>query len=329
MVRMRYCADGCDKGADVDAIQREAERHFRDVAFKWLSQVTEDGHRPIHRDEISRFQGERPEALHRLLNYQGIWVPKGFRAAVSVNTTFKDNRRDRAYTDHFLDDDTVAYSFADGQGSDRQNESLRQAELLNMPIIYFRGVRRPGLYDVYFPVYVKIDEPQRKAILDLSGARHPLAGADIGVVPLPVREKEYRPQVTCRRVHQRDFRADVVDAYSSRCAMCTLRYARLLDAAHIVADRQEGIAHVSNGLSLCKLHHAAYDADIIGVTPDHEVRVRGDILNASSGPMLTHGIQAYHGEQLRKLPERKVDKPNPEFLAQKFEGFLQNEKALR
>lgn len=325
---MRYCADECDKGVDVDAIQLEAERHFRELAFNWLSQVTEDGHRPIHRDEISRFQDDRPEAPHRLLNYQGIWVPKGFRAAVSVNTTFKDVRRDRQYTDDFLDDDTVAYSFAEGKGSSRQNESLRQAELLSMPIIYFRGRRRPGLYDVYFPVHVKIDEPQRKAILDLSGARHPLAGADIGMLPLPIHQKAYRPQVTYRRVHQRDFRADVVDAYSSRCAMCTLKYARLLDAAHIVADRQDGIAHVSNGLSLCKLHHAAYDADIIGVTPDHEVRVRADVLSASSGPMLTHGIQAYHGDQLRKLPERKVDQPKPEFLEQKFEVFLQNEKAL-
>jgi predicted restriction endonuclease len=40
----------------------------------------------------------------------------------------------------------------------------------------------------------------------------------------------------------------------------------------------EGKSTIENGLSLCKLHHSAYDAFIIGVTPDYIIQVRADIL---------------------------------------------------
>ena len=43
-----------------------------------------------------------------------------------------------------------------------------------------------------------------------------------------------------------------------RCALCRLRHQELLDAAHITPDSEaEGEPLVSNGVVLCKLHHAA------------------------------------------------------------------------
>ena len=54
-----------------------------------------------------------------------------------------------------------------------------------------------------------------------------------------------------------------------------LRHQELLEAAHIVADRDpEGEPKVRNGLALCKLHHAAFDCHIIGVNPDYRVEDR-------------------------------------------------------
>jgi predicted restriction endonuclease len=46
----------------------------------------------------------------------------------------------------------------------------------------------------------------------------------------------------------------------------------LLDAAHIVIDANEQLGQpiVSNGLPLTKLHHAAFDAHLIGSTPISE-----------------------------------------------------------
>jgi hypothetical protein len=68
-----------------------------------------------------------------------------------------------------------------------------------------------------------------------------------------------------RRLHRPVFRATVLRAYGMRCAVCALRHAQLLDAAHIVPDRKEhGIAAARNGLALCKIHNAAYDSFVLG-----------------------------------------------------------------
>lgn len=39
------------------------------------------------------------------------------------------------------------------------------------------------------------------------------------------------------RVHQRAFREAVVKAYRERCAFCNLHHQELLDASHIIPDR--------------------------------------------------------------------------------------------
>jgi putative restriction endonuclease len=49
---------------------------------------------------------------------------------------------------------------------------------------------------------------------------------------------------------------------------------------------------VSNGLALCKLHHAAFDGHILVLRPDLIVEIREDILREKGGPMLGHGLRA-------------------------------------
>src|SRR5207245_3383616 len=81
----------------------------------------------------------------------------------------------------------------------------------------------------------------------------------------------------------RDWSSDVCssDLYRDRCAICRLRELRLLDAAHIAGDATiMGVAAVSNGLSLCTIHHRAFDQDLVGVTPDYTVRVAARLLRS-------------------------------------------------
>jgi putative restriction endonuclease len=69
--------------------------------------------------------------------------------------------------------------------------------------------------------------------------------------------------------------------------MCRLRHTPLLDAAHILPDRDErGNPEIPNGLSLCKIHHSAYDVGILGVDPDCRIHLRSDVLEEHDGPML-------------------------------------------
>ena len=82
-------------------------------------------------------------------------------------------------------------------------------------------------------------------------------------------ERRYVVREVKQRIHQAQFRGAVLPAYRDRCAICRLKEMRLLDAAHIVADAEEaGEPVISNGLSLCSIHHRAFDEDLVGVSPD-------------------------------------------------------------
>jgi len=134
--------------------------------------------------------------------------------------------------------------------------------------------------------------------------------------------KEYATREVKRRMHQDRFRFLVMHAYRDRCTMCQLRHIPLLDAAHIIPDSDErGLPVISNGLSLCKIHHAAYDVRILGVDPDYRIHVREDVLEEVDGPMLEHGLQGFDGKRLESLPHRDADKPDRGLLAVQFDRF--------
>jgi putative restriction endonuclease len=116
-------------------------------------------------------------------------------------------------------------------------------------------------------------------------------------------------------VHQPVFRASVMRAYGTRCAVCALRHHQLLDAAHIVADREEaGVGAVRNGLALCKIRHAAYDCPVLGIRPDLVVEIRADLLDEVDGPMSEHGLKGRHGQRLLALPAARAERPDRELL---------------
>jgi putative restriction endonuclease len=122
-------------------------------------------------------------------------------------------------------------------------------------------------------------------------------------------------------MHQSRFRGLVLPAYSDRCAVCRLKEVRLLDAAHIVGDLEErGDAVVPNGLSLCSIHHRAFDEDLVGVSPDYEVRVSGRLLEDDDGPMLEL-LKGFHLTSLHVPPHAKL-RPDRERLAERYDRFL-------
>ena len=120
------------------------------------------------------------------------------------------------------------------------------------------------------------------------------------------------------RLHQRSFRERVLAAYQVQCAFCRLRHEELLDAAHIIPDVEPaGEPLVRNGLSLCTLHHAAFDRYFIGIRPDFTLEVREDLRREKDGPTLVHAIQALHGSRII-LPRRVDYRPVVELLEQRY-----------
>ena len=108
----------------------------------------------------------------------------------------------------------------------------------------------------------------------------------------------------------RSFREAVIAAYNGRCAISRLEEPLLLDAAHIMADKDERFGHpvIPNGLPMSKIHHAAFDAHLIGIDPDYRLHVSERLLVQKDGPML-EALKRLKGETIR-LPSRRRDYPD-------------------
>lgn len=134
-------------------------------------------------------------------------------------------------------------------------------------------------------------------------------------------QRRYAETIVRTRLHQPIFRAQVLHAYAGSCTVCDLKHSELLDAAHIAPDADAaGVAHVSNGLAMCKIHHAAYDRSLMGITPNYEVRIDQELLDEVDGPMLRHGLQDMHGRRIR-LPSSRAARPDRDRLASRYELF--------
>lgn len=188
-----------------------------------------------------------------------------------------------------------------------------------MPLAYFVGTR-PGRYRPLYPCYVVADDPARREVLVTSGRMiGPVDEQEPALIDDPI-ERRYAVREMRVRVHQARFRGRVIPAYRSQCAICRLKAVRLLDAAHIVADAdQAGEPDVSNGLSLCSIHHRAFDQHLIGISPEYTVHVSRQLLEDDDGPML-EVLKGFHRRSI-DVPTRAAWRPDPERLAARYEVF--------
>jgi putative restriction endonuclease len=81
-----------------------------------------------------------------------------------------------------------------------------------------------------------------------------------------------------------------------------------------------GLNFVSNGLTLCKIHHAAYDENILGISGDYVVHINEEVLREVDGPMLRYGLQAMDGRNLF-TPPNPSERPDRERLDHRFQRF--------
>jgi len=242
----------------------------------------------------------------------GIWNPNALEATLSIVTS-----PDGPYADRELAGGLLKYHYQSGPTGGK-NTKLRRAMELGLPVIRFQKIATKTYVPIY-PVFVIADDPD---------AREFTLAVDQMISAVPTAEhaseieRRYVERIVRQRVHQRTFRAQVMLAYASSCAVCVLKKAPLLDAAHIIGDGERlGDAVVANGLSLCKIHHAAYDQNILGITPECRVVLNAALLEESDGPMLLHGLQEMHMRALH-LPQSRRDRPDPGRLSTRYEQFL-------
>jgi putative restriction endonuclease len=253
----------------------------------------------------------------RLIVQTGIWKPAGLAAALTVRTAYTPPNRPPPYADLMEEDGLVHYRYRGTDPDHSDNRALREALNHGLPLAYFIGVDR-GVYMAEYPVWLLFEDRQHHAFAMAvdEGQRF------VDLSALDTQERHYIERLTRQRLHQPLFRVRVLRAYSERCAMCRLHHPELLDAAHIIPDGQpRGDPVVPNGLSLCKIHHAAYDANLLGVRPDLTVAVAPKLSREADGPMLRHGLQEMADARLL-VPRDRIAQPDPERLEIRYEQFL-------
>jgi putative restriction endonuclease len=268
------------------------------------------------------FNGQR----YPLVNPQrGIFKPAQMRFLLSIRTVFPRTGARVWYDDQtqvhrqiYEGDDLVEYAFMGNDPASADNRWLREAMENRTPVIYFLGVS-PGLYQAFFPTFiVGWDAAALKSRIAFG-----MPGQIEADVPETTRERRYALREVKQRLHQASFREAVISAYRGRCALSGLPEVRLLDAAHIIDDKHEefGQPVVPNGIPLSKIHHAAFDAHLIGIDPDFRIHVSERLLTQNDGPML-EALKRLHTGALH-LPQRPNDFPDRERLALRFDAFKQ------
>ncbi len=299
------------------------EEQIRLAAFNWLKEQVD-----LYGDILSRpilekgflYNGERVT----LIGPQGIWKPRVFdKVPISITTVYGG-----PYDDSLSDDGSFTYRYRGTDPFHKGNVGLREAMKKQIPLIYFFGIV-PSKYLVVWPVYIVSDNPNTLSFTvvadDMASIQKYLLSnaTDSASEDSQNAVRKYITSTVKNRLHQKSFRERVLLAYKEQCAFCRLKHTLLLDAAHIIPDGEElGDPIVTNGLSLCKIHHAAYDSNIIGVTPDYKIEVREDILQETDGPMLKHGIQELQNVKII-LPHDKSSWPDRERLSIKYSRFKQ------
>lgn len=123
--------------------------------------------------------------------------------------------------------------------------------------------------------------------------------------------------VVAHRQGQGVFRARLLEAYGSRCAITGSNAVAVLEAAHILPYRGEHSNRVDNGLLLRSDLHTLFDLGLLWITPENTVAI--------APPLLGTDYEDLAGASLR-LPVKVEHYPNPVHLAK--HSTLAQEKHL-
>jgi len=160
------------------------------------------------------------------------------RHLLSIKTVYPRPGRRVWYDDQrevhqqiFSGDESVDYAFMGTNPDAADNRWLRDALDSQIPIIYFLGTA-PGFYQAIIPTFVVgFDPASLKARIAFAASEAATAA------PETIAERRYALRTVKQRLHQASFREMVISAYRGKCAISGLPEPLLLDAAHIMDDR--------------------------------------------------------------------------------------------
>lgn len=297
-------------------VDEATDAAVRQAAFEYMVELTRFCD-VIHRSKLEQGFRFRDHQIP-LVSPQGIFKPGMLDVPLTLTSTLSG-----PYSDDF-GGKYISYAYR-GRGKEediwhRDNKGMRQAWMQGKPLIYLVSIA-PSRYMAAWPVFIVADDPANHRVTLSVGS------AAKSFLPGQVAEPEapYGPTKTVLFMQKASlgiFQEQVLRAYRHKCAMCSLTYTSLLDAAHITPREEGGEMQINNGLALCKLHNAAFNEHLLGINPKLQIEVQPAVLRESDGPMLRHGLQEMKGRRIL-LPQKREWKPDARALeARYYEKFL-------
>lgn len=304
-------------------MEGEPDIRMRSAAFEHLRRLNAT-HDYLSSQQLAEgffFEGNRIP----LVNPQrGIFKPRQMEHLLSIRTVFPKPGAKIWYDDQrhvhrqiYQSEDLVEYAFMGTNPDAADNRWLREACEQKIPIIYFIGIA-PGRFLAQVPAFIAAWD--RHALKAMVGFGQPAAHGG-AAFPDEQPARRYALSAVKQRLHQATFRQAVLTAYDGRCALTGLPEPMLLDAAHIISDKHEALGQpvVPNGIPLSKIHHAAFDAHLIGIDPDYCLHVSQRLMGQRDGAML-EALKQLDRHRIR-LPARPRDLPDRDRLALRFSEF--------
>ena len=194
-----------------------------------------------------------------------------------------------------------------------QNRYLLDACEHKVPLLYFLETEQRCFVPTL--AYIENWEPEEHRVLVAFRSLKNLGTA------AEILTRSYAEVRDKLRLRQQNFRKKLELAYQQRCAISGLSEAELLEAAHIIPGHQGGLPKVSNGLLLSKIHRAAFDKNLIGITPRYRVAVSKRLQKRDSRHSdLLALLKKIDGKRIR-LPDKKKDWPDKDGLERRYKEF--------
>lgn len=129
-----------------------------------------------------------------------------------------------------------------------------------------------------------------------------------------------------KRIREASFKTRVLTAYHFECAFCGIQL-KLVEAAHIIpVSDPNGSDETSNGISLCALHHRAFDRALVTFDEEYRVKTNDKELNKFKKIGLDGQINRFFNElrPIIKVPPAINDRPHIDCIKQanKIRGWF-------
>ena len=130
----------------------------------------------------------------------------------------------------------------------------------------------------------------------------------------PSLTEESSETIVKRKIRDAGFREGIRELYEYSCAVCgKKRFDRSkhpeAESAHIYPKEKNGKDDWRNGISLCRLHHWAFEKGLFSIRDDYSIIIEDRIRNDDN----YKEINSYEGKKI-KLPNEKSSAPHPVFL---------------